>query len=222
MSWRATIPELRLLQTLTIIIDDLTKSYAKLSDTEKSLNDQLRQVNKDLKELGARRDDIKVFEKKQLEAGIDEIDTETDETSQSDKFDEIVQRIQDGINDAEEQTQILRRIAELRLRKAQIENTEEIRISILQFIIQAKLGVIRGLIPIISRLQEIIENLLAALEDIIDTASSIPVVGQVVSFILGLIVKIIEEKIYQPVKEANTAFIRAENVIPRVFDRSDQ
>jgi chromosome segregation ATPase len=222
MSWRANIPELRLLQALTIIIDDLTKSYAKLSDTEKSLNDQLRQVNKDLKELGARRDDIKVFEKKQLEAGIDEIDTETDTTDQSNKFDELVERIQDGVDDVEEKAQVLKRIAELRARKFQIENTEEARIAILQFIIQTKLGVVRGLVPVINGLQSLLENLLDRLENIIDSVSSIPVIGQIISVILGLIVKIIEQKIYQPVKDANTAFTEAENVIPRVFDRSNQ
>lgn len=219
MSWRANIPELQLLKSLTLIVDDLTKSYAKLDSTEKTLNDQLKQVNKDLKELESRKEDITVFEKKQVEAEIDEIDTETDDTNYGEKFDELVQRILDGADDVEEKAQLTKKIAELRLRKFQIENTEEIRISILSDIIRLKIEVLRTLVPLLSQLQQILEVVLDSLEKIIDGSSGIPVIGQIINAIVGLVIKIIDEKIYKPVKDANRAFADAIDVVPRIFGK---
>lgn len=233
MSWREDIKELSLTVLINLLINGLTTSAAKIRIIEKELDDQLERLLIEMDELLLKNDETQLFlTKQQRKAGMIDIENQTGENTAESDFEKKILAVNQSAErnnvNPQEKIAISKRLGQIQLERVRIVTIERGKIAALRQINQAKKSIIGGFPDTPStgsdlkkKLQNLVEELdtiLEELDKLIEAAAKAGVIGLIISSILQLIVDIVTEKLYKPLKDSVNALTSLNESIPKTIN----
>ena len=227
MSWREIIPELSILLFLTDKLNKVALAISNAENQENTLTEELESIERELEDLKDRTSSKleSITEKKQKET----LDTKKEDNKNiASKIDNLSSNI-DNLNEnlgerklaGQELNYIIVRRVELLRRKGEIITIELPKVTLFRKLAERRYTNTEELLPRLKEIQTSIDEILTALDNLIQSISAIPVTGPPLASILTTVLSIVEQKIYLPLKVALVLWEQNLNSLRTVFFKEE-